>query len=90
MKRRLFLGIDVSTTGAKALLIGKGGEVVASGTTPLSLATPHPLWSEQEPEDWWKAACKATKAVLKKAKLKGNQITGVGLSGQMNILMAPI
>ena len=46
---RYFLGIDVSTTGAKALLIDEKGGVVASATTPLTLQTPKPLWSEQDP-----------------------------------------
>ncbi len=50
--RRLFLGIDVSTTGAKALLIDEKGAVRASATTPLTLSTPKPLWSEQDPHEW--------------------------------------
>ena len=53
----LLLGIDLSTTGAKALLVDDEGRVVSSATTPLSLSTPHPLWSEQNPEDWWNAIC---------------------------------
>ena len=54
--RRLFLGIDVSTTGAKALLIDEKGVVRASATTPLTLSTPRPLWSEQDPHEWWTGA----------------------------------
>ena len=46
----LLLGIDLSTTGAKALLIDPEGRVAGSATTPLSLSSPHPLWSEQEPQ----------------------------------------
>jgi xylulokinase len=53
MAKRLFLGIDVSTTGAKALLIDEKGGVLASATTPLCLSTPKPLWSEQDPLEWW-------------------------------------
>lgn len=49
----MLLGIDVSTTGAKALLIDEYGSVIASATTPLELSTPRPLWAEQNPEDWW-------------------------------------
>ena len=61
--RRLFLGIDVSTTGAKALLIDEKGGVAASATTPLTLQTPKPLWSEQDPHEWWKG----TSASIRKA-----------------------
>ena len=49
----LFLGLDISTTGAKALLINEMGDVVASATTPLTLSSPFPLWSEQDPREWW-------------------------------------
>ena len=45
------LGIDISTTGAKALIVDQGGNVVASATTEYPLSTPRPLWSEQDPSD---------------------------------------
>jgi xylulokinase len=48
------------------------------------ISTPRPGWSEQNPEDWWTASCAATRAVLKKAKLKGTDIGAIGLSGQMH------
>ncbi len=54
--RTLLLGIDLSTTGAKALLIDEAGTVIASASTPLTLSTPHPLWAEQQPRDWWQAS----------------------------------
>ena len=47
--QKYLLGIDVSTTGAKALIIDQSGGVVSSATTPLTLFTPHLLWSEQDP-----------------------------------------
>jgi glycerol kinase len=53
MTQKLLLGLDVSTTGAKALLIDSTGRVVSSASTALSLSTPRPLWSEQNPTDWW-------------------------------------
>src|SRR5688500_7380205 len=52
---KLLLGIDLSTTGAKALLIDFKGNFISSATTSLTLSTPHPLWSEQHPNDWWQA-----------------------------------
>jgi sugar (pentulose or hexulose) kinase len=60
----LLLGIDLSTTGAKALLINNEGKVVGSATTALELSTPRPLWSEQEPRDWWQAATMSIRSVL--------------------------
>ena len=55
------LGIDIGTSGTKALLINasKDGEVVASSTKTYPLYTPKPLWAEQEPEDWWQATVAA-------------------------------
>ena len=58
------LGLDISTTGAKALLIDESGRVVASATTEYPLSTPRPLWSEQSPADWWQGACASITAAL--------------------------
>ncbi len=66
-----FLGIDVSTTGAKALIIDEQGNFIASHTTEYPLSTPKPLWSEQDPLDWWNGACASIKAALSKANYRG-------------------
>src|ERR1044072_1722023 len=55
----LFLGLDVGTSGVKALLVTPAGEAVASATTPLSLSTPRPGWAGQGPDRWW-GACVAS------------------------------
>lgn len=81
------LGIDVSTTGAKALLIDEHGNVMASHTTEYPLSTPKPLWSEQDPADWWQGTCASIKAALSKANLTGEDISAVGLTGQMHGLV---
>jgi xylulokinase len=83
----LFLGIDISTTGAKALLINLKGEVVSSATTPLLLSTPRPLWSEQDPEDWWQAVTASVGQALLHANVSGEAVSGVGLTGQMHGLI---
>ena len=83
----LLLGIDLSTTGAKALLIDSEGGVVSSATTPLSLSTPHPLWSEQEPGDWWQATTTSIQRALAEANLSGSAIQAIGLTGQMHGLV---
>jgi len=87
MTRRLFLGIDVSTTGAKALLIDEQGAVVASATTPLTLQTPKPLWSEQDPHEWWKGSAASIRKALADAGATGADVAAVGLTGQMHGLV---
>lgn len=83
----LLLGIDLSTTGAKALLIDEKGSVVASATTPLSLSTPRDLWSEQEPRDWWEASVSSVKQALSVADSSGEEVAAIGLTGQMHGLV---
>lgn len=79
------LGIDVSTTGVKALVTDDNGKIVASSTTPLHLSTPKPLWSEQHPHDWWQAACASIEQVLHESDAA--QIAAIGLTGQMHGLV---
>ena len=81
----LFLGLDTGTSGTKAILIDESGTLLASDTQEYSLSTPHPQWAEQDPAtQWWPAAQAAIKAVLAKAHVSGDQIGGVGLTGQMH------
>ncbi len=84
MTKPLYLGLDVSTTGAKALLIDESGEVVSTATTPLPLSTPRPLWSEQEPEAWWDGIVQAIGAALQEAGATGENVKAIGLTGQMH------
>lgn len=83
----LLLGIDLSTTGAKALLIDEEGHVISSATTPLSLSTPHALWSEQNPEDWWKATTTSISRAISDANVSSDSIAAIGLTGQMHGLV---
>ncbi|HLZ22325.1 MAG TPA: xylulokinase [Ktedonobacterales bacterium] len=84
----LFLGIDLSTTGAKAVLIDGGGGVIASATTAISLSTPRPLWSEQDPLEWWAATVRSVRRALAEADVAGTAVAAVGLTGQMHGLVA--
>ena len=86
MTGTLFLGIDVSTTGAKALLIDEKGKVVASATTALTLR-PKPLWSEQDPQESWKGAAASVRKALAEAGAPGGAVAAVGLTGQMHGLV---
>jgi xylulokinase len=78
------LGIDVSTTGVKALLVDQDGNVIGSANTEQPLSTPQPLWSEQDPADWWNGAVNSVKTVLKETGIPGEAVQGVGLTGQMH------
>lgn len=82
-----FLGIDTSTTGSKALLINGTGEVVATASSPHTLQTPKPQWSEQNPPEWWEAVSTSIRAVLAKAGLQGEDVAAIGLTGQMHGLV---
>ena len=87
MSQRLLLGVDVSTTGAKALLIDQDGQVVFSATTPLTLQTPRPLWSEQDPRQWWKGIKGSIRQVIAEAGISAESIAAIGLTGQMHGLV---
>jgi xylulokinase len=78
------LGIDIGTSGTKTLICDDDGAVLATATAEHPIHSPKPGWSEQNPADWWHAVGVATKAVLKKAKLKPGDIKSIGLSGQMH------
>lgn len=78
------LGIDIGTSATKTLICDDNGKVLATAMAEHPIYSPKPGWSEQEPEDWWTSTCAATKAVLKKAKVKPADVGGIGLSGQMH------
>jgi xylulokinase len=82
-----FLGIDTSTTSSKSLVIDEEGKVVAVASSPHTLQTPHQLWSEQDPREWWEAVSASIRSVLETAGLRGEQIAAVGLTGQMHGLV---
>ena len=79
-----YLGIDIGTSGTKTLLVDQKGVVLAEANAEYPLHQPKPGWTEQDPEDWWKATVKTVRAVIKKAKLKPSDVRAIGLSGQMH------
>jgi len=78
------LGIDIGTSGAKTLLCDDRGRILASDTKEYPASHPKPLWSEQNPEDWWRATVAGVRSVLQSAGVKGGEVQGLGLSGQMH------
>ncbi|MDJ0663720.1 MAG: xylulokinase [Acidimicrobiia bacterium] len=81
------IGIDSSTTATKAQLVDTAGRVVASVSSEYEYETPHPLWSEQSPELWWTATCRAVSGVMAEAAIPAEQVAAVGLTGQMHGLV---
>ncbi len=79
-----FLGLDIGTSGVKAILVDRDGDVAAAVTVAHPLSTPEPGWAEQRPEDWWRATTTAIKQVMKKARVSARRIASVGISGQMH------
>ena len=82
------LGIDVGTSGVKLILLEADGRILANITREYPVSSPYPMWSEQDPEDWWQATCDAIGSALSQASIKPFQIKGIALSGQMVGLVA--
>lgn len=75
------LGLDVGTTGVRCVALDEGGKLVAEATAEYPVYSPYPGWSEQRPEDWWRASCKVIAQVAAKV---GRDIAAIGLTGQMH------
>jgi xylulokinase len=80
----VFLGIDIGTSGTKTLAINDQGQILSEATASYPAYHPRPLWSEQDPEDWWQATVKTVRAVVAQAGLKPADVKSIGLSGQMH------
>ena len=78
------IGIDVGTSGTKALVINPRGKILAEASANYPCHHPKPQWSEQDPEDWWQATIQVVRAVMKQARLKPTAVKAIGLSGQMH------
>lgn len=77
----MFLGIDIGTSGVKAVVLDEAGAVAGQGTAALTVQRPRPLWSEQDPEAWWLAATAAVQAIDPAVR---RSVRGVGIAGQMH------
>ncbi|MCL2893609.1 xylulokinase [Brenneria tiliae] len=78
----MYIGIDLGTSGVKAILLNEAGEVIASHSAALTVSRPHPLWSEQSPDAWWQATDSALQALAAQHDLRA--VKALGLTGQMH------
>src|SRR5690606_26878186 len=79
-----YLGLDIGTSGVKAVLIDAEGRALGEASAPLSVSRPRPGFSEQDPEDWWRAVLAAVDTLREKHAEQVAAIEGIGLSGQMH------
>lgn len=77
------IGLDVGTSGVKVLVLDTDGRIRANVMESYPSDSPRPLWSEQDPEVWWKASCRAIKRAIKEARVPTSSVGAIGLSGQM-------
>ncbi|HEY2872502.1 MAG TPA: FGGY family carbohydrate kinase [Reyranella sp.] len=79
----MFLGLDIGTSGVKAVVVDEHDRVVAQAAAPLAVSRPQPLWAEQDPEEWWQAVTTALDALAAEAPRAMAAVQAIGLSGQM-------
>ncbi|NOJ47611.1 xylulokinase [Bradyrhizobium archetypum] len=80
----MYLGMDIGTSGVKAVLVNEAGAIVATAARELALSHPAPLWSEQDPDTWVDAAIGAVDDLASVHPRDVAQVRGIGLSGQMH------
>ncbi|GMG82629.1 xylulokinase [Paralimibaculum aggregatum] len=79
-----YLGIDLGTSGVKALLVDEAQRPLGAAVRPLAVRRPHPGWSEQDPAAWIAAAGAALDALAASHPAALAAVRGIGLSGQMH------
>ena len=83
--KNYLIGMDIGTSGTKSVLFDTDGNIIASAHAAYPMYQPENGYAEQDPEDWWDAACKTLREICPKAT--GGKIVGIGLSGQMHSLV---
>ena len=80
----MFVGLDLGTSGVRAVLVNEAGQVVVTADSSIGISHPHPGWSEQDPQDWLTATRDAFSQLRAAAPNEYSQLRGIGLSGQMH------
>ena len=78
------LGLDIGTSGTKTVLVDETGKLVGRALHEYPLLTPRPSWCEQDSQEWWAAVVATVRQVLAEAGVSGDEVSAVGLSGQMH------
>lgn len=79
---KLLLGVDIGTSGCKVALFTPDGTVCAQATAEYAVDYPQPGWAQQNPDDWWQAACGAIREVMHKSGAEPSCVAGIGVDGQ--------
>jgi xylulokinase len=80
----IFLGLDIGTSAVKAVLIDGRENILASASAPIGTMRPRPSWSEQDPEEWWRAVRRIATELRSRAPAEWHALAAIGLSGQMH------
>lgn len=78
----MYIGIDLGTSGVKVVLLDENQHIIAITQKSLPISRPQPLWSEQNPQDWWNATNEAMLELAAQQDLSG--VKAIGLTGQMH------
>jgi xylulokinase len=82
-----FVGIDVGTSGSRAVIMDGDGRILAAGSGEHTVQTPRPGYSEQDPPQWWQATIAAVRAAMAKSGVAAGEVAAIGFSGQMHGLV---
>ena len=82
------LALDIGTSACKGAIFDLKGQAVASADEAYPTFYPHPGWAEQQPEDWWAAACRVIRRLLEESKIRPTEIAGIGVDGQSWAMVA--
>ncbi|ASP47082.1 xylulokinase [Cognaticolwellia beringensis] len=80
----MYLGIDLGTSGVKVIILDCHDTLLAQASCSLAVSRPHPVWAEQDPQDWWQATCEAVQQIKLEHPALLASVKAVGLSGQMH------
>jgi len=75
--RALFLGIDVGTQGARVGVCASDGSLLSVASASYETFFPRPGWAEQDPREWWRSICEASRACLLKGSIESERIEGI-------------
>ena len=80
----MYIGLDIGTSGVKAVLVDENQDILANASAPLSVQRPRPLWSEQDPDALWQAVAAVMAALRSDRLAEYGAVRGIGMSGKMH------